>query len=470
MDEFVGFLIVLGIGLFISGPVAVVLAIVLFNKLGGINRRLNMLEGKPEYGRIPPKPAVAKPVVTAAQPPSIQPNTPQESVFPTIAPVVPIEVSKTPPTEVAAATKSYPVSKAQLSAKGGLELKIGTTVAMVIGAILVIVGVGFFLRHIYQAMTFGPAARVSMVAAGGLLAFIIGEVLRRRDYEMVAKGLTAMGFALLYAAVFSGGRVYALFSTEWAFGLSIVVTAWAMTYAVRLNEVFIAFLALLGGYLSPVIITTGQNLPIPLFSYVFVLSSGAIGCTSFRRWRAVNWVAMIGTYLLYTAWFEKFYTPDQMQTALFWLGVFGGMYLICPILYGLLRKAQARAEDVGLIVLNSAAVFYYLWQILNAEFQHAFALTCAGLGAVHLAMMAIGRIRYKEDSNLQAALGVLGTAFVTVAIPLYFSRTQPILIAWSIEAVVLTFIGIRYQNLWTKAMSMIVAGIAAAGLFYHLPL
>ncbi|OQY05375.1 MAG: hypothetical protein B6I25_05685 [Planctomycetales bacterium 4572_13] len=465
MDGFVGFLILLGIGLFAAGPVAMVLAIVLFNKLGGINRRLNKLEGKPEYGSYGAVPA--KPMRPVPKP--ITPTAPTASVQ-----SPPIEVKTPPPvtpsSEVIAATTAYPVPKAQLSAKGGLELKIGTTVAMVIGAILVIVGVGFFLRHIYQAMTFGPAARVSMVAAGGLLAFIIGEVLRRRDYEMVAKGLTALGFALLYAAVFSGSRVYALFSTEWAFGLSIIVTAATMAYAVRLNEVFIAFLALLGGYLSPVIISTGQNLPIPLFSYVFVLSSGAIGCAMFRRWRAVNWIAMVGTYLLYTGWFEKFYTPDQMQTALLWLGVFGGMYLICPILYGLLRKVQAHAEDVGLVVLNSAAVFYYLWQILNADFQHAFALTCAGLGVVHLAMMEVGRVRYKEDSNLQAALGVLGTAFMTVSILLYFNRTQPMVIAWSIETVVLTFIGIRYQNLWTKAMSIIVASIAAIGLFYHLPL
>ncbi|MHC5140026.1 MAG: DUF2339 domain-containing protein, partial [Planctomycetota bacterium] len=116
---------------------------------------------------------------------------------------------------------------------------------------------------------------------------------------------------------------YELFSTEWAFAMSIAVTAGAMAYAVCLNEVIIAFLALLGGYLSPVIISTGHNLPIPLFSYVFVLSAGAMGCAMFRRWRAVNWIAMVGTYLLYTGWYEKFYdTAPQMHIALFWLGVF----------------------------------------------------------------------------------------------------------------------------------------------------
>ncbi len=477
MDGFVGLLIVLGIGLFSAGPLAVVLAIVLFNKIGRINRRLNKMEGKAEYGSydaIPTKPPIpVQPVSIAPKPqpkPEPSPAAPPVSMGALKTPPKPQTFSAASSTEVVATVKSHPAPKSKLESKGGLELKIGTTVAMVIGAILVIVGVGFFLKHIYEIMTFGPAARVSIVAVGGFLALIVGEVLRRRDYEIVAKGISALGFALLYAAVFSGSRVYALFSAEWAFGLSIVVTAAAMAYAVSLNEVFIAFLALLGGYWAPVIITTGQNLPIPLFSYVFVLSSGAMASAMFRRWRAVNWVAMVGTYLLYTAWFEKFYTPNQMPTALFWLGVFGGMYLVLPILNGLVKKLTARSEDVTLVIVNSIAVYYHLWRMLYDGSRQGFALAGAILGVVHIAMVFVILCRCREDKKLQAAMGILGSAFITAAIPMYFNALQPTLVGWSIEAVVLTYIGTRYKSLWTKAMATLISTIAAAGLFYHLPL
>jgi len=53
---------------------------------------------------------------------------------------------------------------------------------------------------------------------------------------------------------------------------------------------------------------------------------------------------------------------------------------------------------------------------------------------------------------------------------MYFNTLQPTLVGWAIEAVVLTFIGTRYKSLWTKAMAAFVSAIAAAGLFYHLPL
>jgi len=503
MEGLAALLVILGIALFISGPIAVILALVLFNKLGGINRRLNKLEGKHEYGpygvtpakpmATAPKSAAAVAPVPAVQPPRVeQPKAPQAISQPAPAHVSkppaetvppPSKLSDMPPkpqtppapavkptTEVLSAMKEFGPLKPKPAGKGGLELKIGTTVVLVIGVITVIIGVAFFLKYVYDNMTFSEEMRVTMVAVGGLIAIVLGEILRRKNFEIVAKGIAALGFALLYTAVFSGSRVYALFSIEWAFGLSIVVTAGAMAYAVALDEILIAFLALLGGYLSPVIISTGQNLPIPLFSYVFVLSAGAMGCAMFRRWRAVNWIAMVGTYLLYTAWFEKFYTTDQMQIALFWLGVFAGMYLVLPILHGLVKKLIARSEDVTLIVVNSVAVYYYLWRMLYDGSRQNLAIASAVLGIAHIALVFVVLWRCREDKKLQAALGVLGTAFVTAAIPMYFDTLQPTLIGWSIEAVVLTFIGIRYNSLWTKAMSIIVAAIASAGLFYHLPL
>ncbi|NLW83645.1 MAG: DUF2339 domain-containing protein [Phycisphaerae bacterium] len=479
MDGLAGVLIILAIGVLAAGPLALILTLVLFSKIGKLEEKMRWLSsGRPVSA--PPRPF---PVPTA--PPAPQPTQPTMET-PVTAPKAPPPVKHVPTTPQASppppappAPKVFdvpipppPVSKpaAPKRPRVGLEQKIGTTVALIAGIITVIVGVGFFLKYVYDHAWFGPTARVCVVAVGGLAAMIVGEVTRRRGYEIVAKGTAAMGFALLYAAVFSASRVYFLIETQTAFVLAIAITAGAMAYAVALNEVVIAFLSLLGGYLSPIVITTGQNLAMPLFSYLLALAAGALGCAMFRRWRAVNWITMVGTYLLYTGWFEKFYTPDQMPLALSWLGVFGGLFLLQPILYGLKQQIAARAEDVGLVVANSVAVFYYLWRILYAEHPQAQAFAAATVGAVHLLLMAAVMVRCRDDRKLHAALGVLGTAFITVAIPLHFAALNPTLLSWSVQAVALTYIGIRYRSLWTKAMAVIVTAIAAAGLFYHLPL
>jgi uncharacterized membrane protein len=511
MEEAALLLIVLGLGLIGSGPLALILVIVFNKKLTQVESRLDRMEKYARPANAPVQTPAPVPQSPAREPawagraegfdpaPTPQrPSQPTETPPAAKQPVVPVEpvkpIEKTPPPEPARppaasaqTTVSRPVSfppaqktpirtevppvaaPKRPASVGGLELKVGTVVILIAGIITMIFGVAFFLRYIYEKGYFNPTARVALVAAGGLAAIIIGEISRRRNFEIVARGIAALGFALLYAAVFSGSRVYGLFSSEWAFALSIVVTAGAMTYAVVLNEILIAFLSLLGGYLAPAIITTGQNLPVPLFSYVLVLSTGAMGCAMFRRWRAVNWIALTGTWLLYTAWFERFYTSDQLTVALVWLSVFAVLYMVLPVLFSLVRRIEARVEDVVLVVVNGIGVFYYLWQILNRLDQKWLAIGTAVLGAAHLAMMCVAQWRTAADKKLHAALGVLGVVLISASLPMYFSL-QATLVGWAAEAVVLTYIGIRYRGIWTQVMAFLVAGVAAAGLFYHLPL
>ncbi len=207
-----------------------------------------------------------------------------------------------------AALEAAPQSQAHAQT-GSLEQRIGTRWVLVAGVITVIFAVGFFLKYAYENQWIGPWGRVLIAGLGGLAALAIGEVTRRRGYDFVAKGVTAMGFAILYATVFAAHRWYGLIGPVPAYVLAVGVTMAAMLYAVVLDEVAIALLSLAGGYLTPIMLSTGENLPNPLFAYVLILSTGAMLCAYWRKWSPVNILAFIGTYLLYTAWFEKFYRP-----------------------------------------------------------------------------------------------------------------------------------------------------------------
>ncbi len=516
MDEFVGVLILLGILVFAAGPIAVILALVLFNKLGQVERRLKQIEArgiasapqsvKPkettverltasQKARASQDVTVQPPVVTAKPivppvppiPPAIEPKpgkTEAQQVEvppvnigkveisqsqPADAEVHPPERPKQPPV-TAVSQPPKPASKGIATLKAGFEEKIGITAALVVGVIVLIVGVGFFLKYVYENSLFSDLARVWLVAAGGAASLVVGEIIRRRDYGIVAKGLAALGFALLYASVFSAGRVYSLIDLTTALVLALCVSAGAMAYAVSLNDRFTAFLSLLGGYLSPLVIMYDKILPMPVFSYLLALSIGAMASAMFRRWRAVNWIAFVGTYLLYTVWFEQFYAPSYMRQSLMWVGIFGAMYLVQPILFGLVRKVNARAEDVTLVVANSIAVFYYFSRILYATHQQQLALAIGAFGIIHLGLMAAVLVRCRDDKKLSTALGVLGTALITTAIGVYFAEMPPKILGWAVEAVVLTFIGLRYKSYAARIMGFLVAGVSIIGLLYHLPL
>jgi uncharacterized membrane protein len=251
-----------------------------------------------------------------------------------------------------------------------------------------------------------------------------------------------------------------------------------MAYATILNEVLMAVLALLGGYLTPILLSTGQNMPVPLFLYVLILGLGAMGCAVYRKWPGVNLMCFFGTYGLYTGWFETFYRstmnsveglPPQMNIALIWLGIFFVVFLALPLVYGLVNNSPARKQDVTLILSNAAATLYYLWTILYPVHRNEMALCCVALFAIHLvAALAVYR-RCPQDDDCRMGLVAIGLFFVTLAIPLYF-RMYLVALSWSAEAAVLCFIGLRYRSWLTQLAAAVAMALSLYKLAAQLPL
>ncbi|MHC4557552.1 MAG: DUF2339 domain-containing protein [Planctomycetota bacterium] len=471
MEGFIVLLVCLAITCIVCGPVALIISIIALNKAKQIYRQ------PPRRVEKPAREEAAKPAVVIPEAIEVR----QDKRVVELAETARQEDKKKAEKEVlkAAAERIKERGKVFTGRKTGtLEQRIGTRWVLFAGIITVIFAVGFFLKYAYDTNLIGPLGRVVIAAVGGLVALAIGEVTRRRGYGIVAKGVTALGFAILYAAVFSAYRFYELIDSTPAFVLAIFVTAAAMLYAVSLNEIVVAFLSLLGGFLTPVIVSTGENLPIPLFSYVLILGIGAMLCAYYRKWRAVNLLAFVGTFLLYIGWFEKFYRPavrtaegmpEQMPVALAWLGIFFVVYLVLPMLYELVRRVKAQEEDVLLVLANAAVVFYYLWTILFAKYRTELAFCALGLCAAHLVMMTVVIKHCKEDLRLRLALLVIGLFFLTIAVPLYL-KMYAIAIAWAIEGVVLVVIGLKYRSIWTQIGGAVALLLSFGQLLHQLPM
>ncbi len=491
MEGLIILLILLAIGCILSGPIALISVIILSNKVDALNRRLRSKDllpdrvsgGDAEAAGPPPKPREEfRPPPSAAPKPSEEiaaesPLWPKKPLPEQDRPQMPPK----PPSDIAAVKKPTfgAAGRVELEKKRFLlEQQIGTKWSLIAGIITVIFGAGFFLKYAYDSGWIGPTGRVIITACAGLIALAVGEVTRRRGYGIVAKGTTALGFALLYLAVFAAHRYYELMTSTPTFILALLITVAAMLYAVAVDEILAAFLSLLGGFLTPVIVSTGQNLPMPLFSYVTILSVGAMLCAFYRKWGAIDWLSFAGTFALYTGWFEKFYRPvirtaagppAQMSVALGWLGVFFAIYLVLPVLYQLAKKLKARKEDVFLVLANAAIVFYYLWTILFQRYRVFLAFAAIGLCVAHLLTMAVVVRRCKEDLNLRLALLVIGLFFLTIAVPLYL-KMYAVAMAWAVEAVILVVIGLRYRSTLTRAAAVVAFILSLGQLANHLPM
>ena len=483
MNGLILLLVICVIGALISGPIALIISI---NALKNTNKILEEYRRKELQARraeaIKPQTAFEKKTEVEQKPPEVQPlrppETPQKDQRKASLEAVTSGGAQQERKHIFEESRRSDFLSHARTQKAALEQRIGTRWVLFAGVVAVIFAVGFFLKYAYDNNLVGPRGRVIIVVIAGFITLAIGEITRRRGYGVVAKSVTALGFAILYSAVFASYAYYELIASSYAYAFSILITATAMLYAVSLDEIAVAILSLLGGFLTPVIISTGKNLPVPLFTYVLILDAGALFCAYYRKWRLVNIVSFIGTFALYTGWFEQFYRPvmqasetmpEQMPIALTWLGIFFIVYLILPVLYDLLRKIEAQKEDVFLVAANAAVIFYYLWTMLYQDFRSELSLTCLGLCAIHLGMMILVAKRCVFDLNLRLAYLAIGLFFLTMTIPLYF-KLYVISIAWAIEGVVLTAIGLKYRSVWTQAAGAIALLLSLAQLINRMPM
>ena len=144
---------------------------------------------------------------------------------------------------------------------------------------------------------FTPLVRVVMGTIGGLLLLFLGEFTKKRKYAFVPNALAGAGIVCLYATFWAAKILYNLIGFEITFVLMVLVTAVGALLSIRQNSLFVAVLGLTGGFLTPLILSSGKDNPIGLFSYVLLLDLGFLWVAQKQKWSFVSYLALIGTFI-----------------------------------------------------------------------------------------------------------------------------------------------------------------------------
>ena len=207
----------------------------------------------------------------------------------------------------------------------GFETSIGLTLLNRVGVVTLVLGIGFFFRWAVDNNLIGAAGRVELGLVAGLFAIGGAEVLWRRGQAIFAQGITAAGISILYLALFAAFGFYHLIPQGLAFVAMAVITVMAGALALRYDAVAIAALGLFGGFLTPILLSTGENRPWFLFGYVLLLDLGALALVRVKAWVLLEILSFAGTVLIYAAWFESFHSQDRL-TAAVWIILFHGLF------------------------------------------------------------------------------------------------------------------------------------------------
>src|SRR5262249_30182941 len=149
------------------------------------------------------------------------------------------------------------------------------------GILLMLAGI-YFVQYGVQHGLISPSMRVVIGTLAGL-GCIAGSM-RLRRYEVSANALAVGGSVVLYAAFSAAHALYHLVGMEDVLVLVWLCTATAAPVASLFLPLLIASLGLSGGFLTPLLLSTGANRPIGLFGYLLLLDGGFLIVAYRRRW------------------------------------------------------------------------------------------------------------------------------------------------------------------------------------------
>jgi uncharacterized membrane protein len=325
-----------------------------------------------------------------------------------------------------------------------LESLIGGSWFNWIGIIAVTFGVAFFLKFAFDKQWIGPGARVSLSAIVGIVLLYVGERLRKRGLKAYAYILSGGGLLILYLSDFAAYNFYHLIPQVLAFLLMAAVTTTAVLLSVRLNALPVAILGLVGGFLTPVLLSTGVDNEIGLFTYVALLDAGVLAVAYFKRWRSLDFLSFAGTMAITIGWAFKFYEPQKVWTTLFFLSVFFILYSLLAIFHNVLPGRPTRWFDVALAIAN--ATFYFglsYLMLIEAGFDHTTPATQALLVSVFFTQLFYMTWRWSPDDRFlrYSYVGAAAT-FLSIAVAIQL-ELHWVTIAWAVEAFMLAWVGLR---------------------------
>jgi uncharacterized membrane protein len=312
------------------------------------------------------------------------------------------------------------------------------------GIIFVVLTVAFTLKLAIDNNWIGPGTRVVTGAIGGVALLYTGERLRRRGLRQYAFILSGGGILILYLSDYAAYNFYSLLPQPVAFLLMAAVTAIAVALSVRLDALSVAILGLVGGFLTPLLLSTGRDNEIALFTYVALLDAGVLAVAYFKRWRSLDFLSFAGTVLMVLGWALRFWSHEKLGTTLVFLSVFFVLYSLLAVFHNTLARRPSRWFDVSLAYSNASFYFglsYLL--LLDAGYDHASPASQALLISVFFTCLFYTVWRWNpEDRLLRYSYAAAAATFLTMALAIEF-ELHWVTIAWAVEALMLTWVGLR---------------------------
>jgi uncharacterized membrane protein len=439
-------------------------------RLRAVQTRLDAIEQRLFRDAVLPLPAT--PPTTQMAPASISvsalketsgPETQSEIAPPAATP--PATIAPTDQAQAEKATESIPAAPPRPPFWKGnplFEWFAGIHIMVQIGVIVLLFGVGFLVRYAAEQGWFPLELRLISAALLGMGLAVVGWRLRQRAHSY-GLALIGSGFGVVYITTYGAYAFYGMLPATLAFAIFVGLGVAYACMALLNDAVILAFLAVVGAFLAPILAADEGGSHVVLFGYYAVVNTGILALAWFKSWRRLNLVGFLFTVAVGVSWGASSYTPELLSSTEPFLVLFWLFYLTISVWYAQRGDDQSHdLLDTFLLFANPLAAFACQAGLLVGDTSNWLANSALVMASVYAGLSLLFVRRWRAPGLVIESLIFLAIFFLAIAIPLLFDPHVTAAI-WAILGTGLVWLGAQRQRLWTHFCGMVVYAAASIG-------
>ena len=308
---------------------------------------------------------------------------------------------------------------------------------------LILFATAFFLKYAFDNRWIGELGRVASGITFGIGFSLAGFRYHQRGWRIFSQILTAGGIVLLYLSIYAAFGYYNLIGQKTAFFYLLVLIAETAALALIYNAPAIAIMALVGGFLNPLLLHSERDQYRSFFAYLVALDIGALALL--KHWSGLSSVAYFGTQLLFWIWYNDNYHHQKRAAVLVFQSAVFLIFLVAHLSRAFIRREPASSEDVLLLLVNPFVFFATAYNLLNPTHHDWMGAFAIGMALLYAGAAKILLQRVTTSRREVLLLIAIALTFVTIAIPIQL-RSNWITIAWAVEGLAILWAALQMRS------------------------
>lgn len=334
-----------------------------------------------------------------------------------------------------------------------------------VGIVILFFGVAFLLKYASETFTVSIEMRLLSVVLGSCILLAIAWWLRstRSAFSVL---LQAAAVGILYLVTFSAMKLYSVISPSVGFLLMFFVSLLAAILSVRQDAKSLAIFGILGGFLAPILASTGSGNHVLLFSYYAILNIGILLIVWFKAWRQLAVMGFAFTFLIFSYWAITRYSSDLLSSSLPFLLLFFVFYVAVVMINSLRKRWDYQSVLDGPLVYGTPVIAFFIQGFLVEHIDKGLAWSAIGFGVFYAVITKVWWKSLSERSVLlRESFLAIACVFFTIAIPLALDYDVSSLL-WALEGCGALWLAIRQKRIWAAGLGLL-AQLGAGVLWLH---